>query len=236
MWSVSRSSAKWLLPGVPKRQPMQELCFVGQHILLIAGFPATDWSLQPLAGLTCWSWRHSNHWSQWKQGDQLRTRKFFLITKAKFCSRDCVPFPSSCWIWTLLLMDADSYFTIASNYASNSGVRKTYFFPETHTQIVSWVHIKTRPWHLLLFLLFCLHLEEVCAGIGGVVLHFVKSPPEPSEVQALRTQLSASQSIHSQSSHSLAVWWLSMRGSSSPGLNPCLPPLFKQKDMYSAFI
>lgn len=57
MWSISRSAAKWLLPGVPKRQPVQELCFVGQHIPLIAGFPATDWSLQPLAGFTSWSCR-----------------------------------------------------------------------------------------------------------------------------------------------------------------------------------
>lgn len=105
MWSVSRSSAKWLLPGVPKRQPMQELCFVGQHILLIAGFPATDWSLQPLAGLTCWSWRHSNHWSQWKQGDQLRTRKFFWLLRQSFAPVTVSHFQAPagselCFSWT----------------------------------------------------------------------------------------------------------------------------------------
>lgn len=119
MWSISRSSAKWLLPGVPKRQPVQGLCFVGQQILLIASFTATDWSLQPLAGFTCWSCRQSDHWSQWKQGDQLGTRKFFWLLRQNFAPMTVSHFQAPagselCFSWT------DSYLTIASNYASNS--------------------------------------------------------------------------------------------------------------------
>lgn len=48
-------------------------------------------------------------------------------------------------------MDTDSYFTVTSNYTSNSGVRKTDFLPQIHTQIVFWVYIKTRLWRLLFF-------------------------------------------------------------------------------------
>jgi len=48
-------------------------------------------------------------------------------------------------------MDVDSYFTVPSNYAFNSGVRKTCFLLQIHTQIVSWVHIKMRLWRLLVF-------------------------------------------------------------------------------------
>lgn len=49
---VFPEAQQWLLPGIAKRHAVQELCFVGQHFLLIAGFTATDWSLQPLAELT----------------------------------------------------------------------------------------------------------------------------------------------------------------------------------------
>lgn len=54
-----------------------------------------------------------------------------------------------------------------------------------------------------------LHLESMCVGRGGAVVHCNRSPSGPPEIQACMTQHPASQSIPSQSSHSAAVWWLS---------------------------
>ena len=94
---------------VPKRRPTWELCFVGQHIQQIACLADTDWSLQPLVGFTCWSWRQSHHWSQWKQGDQLGARSFFFLQRQTFapvtgcCSHFQAPArsePCFSWTWT----------------------------------------------------------------------------------------------------------------------------------------